>query len=130
MIKDAATLGIHLYHAPVLITEIEIVLTVVLRHPQVHREFGAFVDCPADLKSTAECRAAGGVCDVAESCDGVNNDCPADTLVASGTVCRPQASACDAATLTPAPYAYPCDVASTAPETREAIRMSSAASKA
>src|SRR5213592_3097177 len=29
-----------------------------------------------DGKSTAECRPVAGPCDVAESCDGVDNDCP------------------------------------------------------
>ena len=36
--------------------------------------------CPADAKSTAECRASAGVCDVAETCDGVGDDCPADAF--------------------------------------------------
>jgi hypothetical protein len=52
-------------------------------------------DCPADGKSTAQCRAAAGVCDVAESCDGVNNDCPADAK--STAVCRGAAGVCDVA---------------------------------
>ncbi|MEB2286379.1 MAG: hypothetical protein OZ922_17075, partial [Myxococcales bacterium] len=41
------------------------------------------------------CRPAAGVCDVAESCDGVGNDCPADGLASAATVCRPAAGVCD-----------------------------------
>ena len=33
-------------------------------------------NCPADAKSVAQCRASAGVCDVAESCDGVGDNCP------------------------------------------------------
>ena len=36
-----------------------------------------------------------GVCDGAENCDGVGNDCPADGSAASGTTCRAAADACD-----------------------------------
>jgi hypothetical protein len=32
---------------------------------------------------------------VAESCDGVGDDCPADDLAPNGTVCRPAAGTCD-----------------------------------
>jgi len=73
------------------------------------------------------CRAAAGVCDVAESCDGVSNDCPADTFQP-----RPSSAARRPAPATPAetchrhgrrlsrgrestavcrPAAGPCDVA-------------------
>jgi hypothetical protein len=51
--------------------------------------------CPADAKSTAVCRASGGVCDPAESCDGVNDTCPADAK--STAMCRPSAGFCDPA---------------------------------
>jgi hypothetical protein len=56
-------------------------------------------DCPADVVATAgtECRAAAGVCDVAETCDGTSNVCPADVLASSATVCRPTAGSCDVA---------------------------------
>jgi fibronectin type 3 domain-containing protein len=43
------------------------------------------------------CRPAAGLCDVAESCDGVSPDCPADELAAAGTECRPAAGDCDIA---------------------------------
>src|SRR5206468_1232835 len=56
---------------------------------------GTEAACPADVKSTAICRAAAGDCDVAESCDGVSNDCPADVLEPAGTECRPAAGDCD-----------------------------------
>ncbi len=43
--------------------------------------------CPADAKSTAVCRAAAGICDVTDSCDGVGDNCPADVLQPNGTSC-------------------------------------------
>jgi hypothetical protein len=54
-------------------------------------------DCPADAKGTAPCRAAAGPCDVGESCDGVGDDCPADGFASSSTVCRASAGVCDPA---------------------------------
>src|SRR5262249_62011443 len=51
--------------------------------------------CPADAKSTAECRPAAGDCDVAESCDGVSDTCPPDVFAPPTTVCRPPAGDCD-----------------------------------
>jgi cysteine-rich repeat protein len=52
--------------------------------------------CPADAKSTAECRATAGACDVAESCDGSGDACPADALEPATTECRAAAGVCDA----------------------------------
>jgi fibronectin type 3 domain-containing protein len=43
------------------------------------------------------CRPAVDLCDVAESCDGVNADCPADKLAAAGKECRASAGDCDIA---------------------------------
>jgi fibronectin type 3 domain-containing protein len=43
------------------------------------------------------CRPAVGPCDLAETCDGVNVDCPADKLAAAGKECRAAAGACDIA---------------------------------
>ncbi|MBN2573846.1 MAG: hypothetical protein JXP73_04710 [Deltaproteobacteria bacterium] len=43
------------------------------------------------------CRPAVGPCDVAETCDGLNADCPADKLAAAGKECRPAAGDCDIA---------------------------------
>jgi fibronectin type 3 domain-containing protein len=43
------------------------------------------------------CRAAAGPCDIAESCDGVSAECPADKLAAAGAVCRLAAGDCDIA---------------------------------
>jgi fibronectin type 3 domain-containing protein len=43
------------------------------------------------------CRAAAGLCDVAESCDGMSADCPADKLAVAGTECRAAAGDCDIA---------------------------------
>jgi len=42
------------------------------------------------------CRAAAGVCDVPESCNGTSGQCPDDGFVASTTVCRAAVSPCDA----------------------------------
>jgi hypothetical protein len=47
------------------------------------------------LPSGIVCRAQGGVCDVAEACDGVNGACPADAKVPSTTVCRTSSGGCD-----------------------------------
>jgi hypothetical protein len=43
-----------------------------------------------------ECRGIAGVCDVAEVCDGVSNDCPEDLFQSAGYECRPSAGICDA----------------------------------
>ena len=51
----------------------------------------------ADAKLTSECRASAGVCDAAEVCDGVADDCPADAVEPATTECRASAGACDAA---------------------------------
>jgi hypothetical protein len=48
---------------------------------------GSSDTCPADAKSTAVCRAATGICDVTETCDGSTDDCPADVLQPNGTSC-------------------------------------------
>jgi len=53
--------------------------------------------CTADVKLTSECRASVDVCDVAEVCDGVADDCPADVFEEATTECRPSAGDCDAA---------------------------------
>jgi hypothetical protein len=47
------------------------------------------------VKSTAVCRAATGVCDVAEQCNGSSDTCPADAFAPSTTVCRPSAGGGD-----------------------------------
>src|SRR5205823_5440611 len=49
----------------------------------------------------AVCRAAAGVCDVAESCDGTSAACPADRFAPSTTQCRAPAGVCDSAELCP-----------------------------
>jgi len=49
------------------------------------------------LPAGTVCRAAAGVCDVAESCDGANADCPAERFAEAGTVCRAAAGVCDVA---------------------------------
>jgi hypothetical protein len=36
-----------------------------------------------------------GVCDIAESCDGVANDCPADGFLGAETECRAALDLCD-----------------------------------
>ncbi len=46
----------------------------------------------------ATCRTSGGVCDVAETCSGSSDSCPADGFVTGG-VCRGAAGECDVAEL-------------------------------
>ncbi|HVM98046.1 MAG TPA: thrombospondin type 3 repeat-containing protein, partial [Candidatus Acidoferrales bacterium] len=58
---------------------------------------GTNIDCPADAKSHALCRASAGVCDVAENCDGVNNNCPGDAFKGTSEVCRTAVNTCDLA---------------------------------
>src|SRR5206468_444132 len=43
----------------------------------------------------AVCRAAAGVCDVAETCTGTSTACPANTFLPSSTACRAAANECD-----------------------------------
>jgi hypothetical protein len=43
------------------------------------------------------CRPAAGDCDVAETCDGTSNDCPADAFQPASTVCRAAAGEYDLA---------------------------------
>src|SRR5439155_11524604 len=50
------------------------------------------------LPSSAVCRAAvAGGCDVAETCTGSSDACPADGFQPSGPVCRASAGSCDVA---------------------------------
>lgn len=49
------------------------------------------------LAAGSSCRASGGACDAAETCNGVDVVCPADTKVAAGTECRGAVDACDLA---------------------------------
>ncbi len=53
--------------------------------------------CPADAKFTSECRASASVCDIAEMCDGVSDTCPPDLLLPYGTECRASSGVCDPA---------------------------------
>jgi len=43
------------------------------------------------------CRPAADVCDLAETCDGMSEECPADAFAPATTECRPAAGECDAA---------------------------------
>jgi cysteine-rich repeat protein len=52
--------------------------------------------CTPDAKLTSECRAMTSACDAAEFCDGLGDDCPPDLVLPDGTVCRPAAQICDA----------------------------------
>lgn len=60
---------------------------------------GATPTCVAagPAPATTECRAAAGLCDVAETCDGTTTACPADDLEAAGVECRASAGDCDPA---------------------------------
>lgn len=49
------------------------------------------------LPSGTVCRSAMGVCDVAETCTGVEGTCPTDIKVAAGTECRAAEGVCTAA---------------------------------
>jgi Disintegrin./Fibronectin type III domain. len=49
------------------------------------------------VKAGVVCRAAVGLCDVDEVCDGIHADCPADQYAPTTTVCRQAAGDCDIA---------------------------------
>lgn len=53
--------------------------------------------CPADAKSSEPCRPSAGICDVAEACDGHGDDCPPDLYAQAGVECRGTAGSCDVA---------------------------------
>lgn len=57
--------------------------------------WGSCVSGGALLPAGSVCRAAGGPCDVVETCDGVSADCPADKLASADTECRASAGECD-----------------------------------
>ncbi len=49
------------------------------------------------VKQGSACRAASGLCDSAESCDGIGLACPADKVMPNGHVCRGKNGDCDSA---------------------------------
>ena len=49
--------------------------------------------------AATQCRAALGLCDLAETCTGTSDTCPVDGLVAAGTECRGLQGSCDLAEL-------------------------------
>lgn len=52
--------------------------------------------CLGTLDATGTvCRASNGVCDVAETCDGVGEQCPADAVLPPSVVCRASTGPCD-----------------------------------
>ena len=53
--------------------------------------------CSPVAAGTVVCRAATGLCDAPEACDGSSTICPADQRAPAGTVCRASAGACDVA---------------------------------
>ncbi|MEW5741550.1 MAG: hypothetical protein AB1938_21710 [Myxococcota bacterium] len=58
---------------------------------------GAAVDGTCGPRSAGTvCRAASGVCDAPETCNGTGVACPGDLFSPSTTVCRPATSVCDA----------------------------------
>lgn len=63
------------------------------------RDVAAGICAPGGVVQPAGtvCRPAVDACDVAESCDGVGADCPADKLAAAGKECRASAGDCDIA---------------------------------
>src|SRR5262249_40362386 len=52
---------------------------------------------PGNAGVTCRAASAGQVCDVTETCDGVNSACPTDQVRPSSFVCRPSAGFCDVA---------------------------------
>ena len=59
---------------------------------------GATVDGTCvPLKASQTCRLASGGCDAAETCDGTNTACPADTVRTASHICRAKAGDCDEA---------------------------------
>ena len=58
-------------------------------------QWGTSVCTP--LSAGTLCRAAVGVCDENEYCDGESTSCPSDALVPSGTICRASTGPCDPA---------------------------------
>src|SRR5206468_1876196 len=63
----------------------------------------------------ATCRAAAGVCDVAETCTGTSTVCPADAFEPSTSECRRSAGECDPADYCPGSGpAWPADAKSPA----------------
>lgn len=52
---------------------------------------------PVTVSAAKVCRVSLGTCDVAEQCDGVNMECPADGVAAAGVECRPRDGDCDVA---------------------------------
>lgn len=48
---------------------------------------GVTVECPADMMATGECRASTGACDLAETCSGTAPTCPDDGFQPNGTPC-------------------------------------------
>jgi hypothetical protein len=66
--------------------------------------------CDGFATASTECRTSAGPCDVAETCTGASDACPADALEPSTTVCRAATDACDAPeTCTGAGAACPAD---------------------
>ena len=61
---------------------------------------GACAACGSDgvcgaVPEATTCRPAVDVCDQAEACDGISQDCPTDDLRAADVVCREAAGGCD-----------------------------------
>ena len=82
--------------------------------------------CEFELAGTV-CRPSAGVCDVAESCDGVSGACPADGFEPATTVCQASAGVCDLEeTCTGTGAVCPADAKSTA-ECRAAADVCDAA---
>jgi len=48
------------------------------------------------ISAAVECRAAGGLCDVADYCTGTNAACPSDSVRPDGYVCAVESVQCDA----------------------------------
>ena len=64
------------------------------RRRELHRQQRRLSDRPEEHRPLP---AGLGACDLPESCDGVGNDCPTDSVAGAFVVCRPSAGLCDLA---------------------------------
>ncbi len=66
-------------------------MTSTLPPPDLARHVAGLRAAASFEPATAECRAASGACDVAESCTGTSAACPTDQYKPVIAVCRPAA---------------------------------------
>jgi fibronectin type 3 domain-containing protein len=69
----------------------------VARDATGDQQIGPCWGASGPVKAGAVCRAAVGLCDLDEVCDGIHADCPADQYAPTTTVCRKAVGDCDIA---------------------------------